>query len=352
VSRSTSQKVRSRETLGSSRTESRGCAESLRVPETDLSCGNHLPPFRSWIDLPHHIRCQIISYATSSIRGIVVELDSRTTRGLDYNMFQATSNSSIWDDAIRAISTRVPLTLELISTMPTTGFAAFKLLKDIWTSNPGSQIALTNFQYRIAERIMPRSLSHGGGECRIVLQLVLDTAAVEPCIKLNDLIDILCSPRHEINNNTKLVIALFSRDDAEPNAVTASMTFAELRRILFFLFTDLLYQVSAVSWPWMPEIWISSLGNIVSPDADTPSAGANSWDCVVYDQEFIVVADRIKDRFSSRYKRHRCWSHKPEGCMYCAWDVLRNCMERQWGSWVVAEGEHKRRSVDQGSEKV
>ena len=262
----------------------------------DLIIWKPRPRVESWFSLPFTVRDQIIDYATSSTAGLVVDLEKQATRGLDFAIFEVLSKDSsfvIFYDAVNAISRRVPVTLEMTSMAPITDFDNFGLLKDVWTvpypDDADVEEVVTNI-------IMPQSATHG--KCSILLRLVFENHAVNPRIKLNDLIYITCNHKHKIRDGTDLITALFTRKGDKPNLVT-TITLGKLRKPLFLILTDLLIQMQADRWQCLPDIWMDETGNIVSSSFGHPSAMVDSWDTVVNGEEFIHMAKRIDYRYEA-----------------------------------------------------
>jgi len=294
----------------------------------------------TWFDLPHALRHQIYDYATSSVDGILVDLDNRTTCGLDYRLFQAasTTHADIWWDAIESIGSRVPLSLGMASTELVTDFEGFQSLKDICAQQHHWR---EPSEYDVSKQILSRSLPSRVGACNIMLLIDVDTLSDEPRIKLNGLINLVCDPKNEISDEINLIVAMCPREEGRTDTITATMTLADLRRRLFFHFTELLDELPGDRWPWIPEIWIDKTSAFVPPAIELPSASVKSWRTCFHDETLIALAERIKDKYSAPYKRHRCWSHSRDGCMYCAWDVLGQRMQKRLGNWEEALRRHK-----------
>jgi hypothetical protein len=222
---------------------------------------------------------------------MVVDLENRTICGVDSSIFLPFSkelNAALYNNAIQAISQRVPVTLEMTSVAPVTDFNNFSLLKGVWNALRYAH-DLDMDPYTITKRIMPKSAANG--KCNILIRLVLDDLSVKPRIKPNDLICIMCDPGHKICDGTNLIIALCTREGDEPNHTTASITFSELRRRLFVLFTDLLCQITGDRWPWLPDICIDEIGVIVSPALDHPSADVETWFTIINGEPFLELVE-------------------------------------------------------------
>tara|TARA_R110002003_G_scaffold279_8_gene18081 strand:+ start:10527 stop:12452 length:1926 start_codon:yes stop_codon:yes gene_type:complete len=291
--------------------------------------------------LPRAVLGSILDDVGSAVENIVFDFNEGIIHGINLSLFREVSYFD-GHAVLRAVCSRIPLVFHFRSTESITDFQRFQPLKDILLDKPTTQDWNEPNLVNAFCNIIKLSFAAKRGMAGIWLNFAIasHTTPTEPRINLSGIIDVLCRPNKcEISNKTEIRVALSHVDSGQAYGRASAFTMLSLREQLFLYFTDLLRQFPLDKWPYVPEVWVDKSGTLVdkiSSPADFPCAHADSWSYLVGEESFMSIVLQVEKRYGARYSLHECRDHYRYQCMYCVWEMLRECMEQRWGTRTTA----------------